>query len=253
MIRPFLAVVMMAAALPAVRSQDFTLTWYGQSFFRLESPKGKTIAFDPHAISEFGRPKVTAELILCSHRHDDHGQIEVIENHAAARVFHGLKEPVKSKPADWAKIDEKVGGIRIRTVPLYHDAVNGMQRGKNSAFVVEVEGLTVCHLGDLGHELDEAQAKLIGPVDVLLVPCGGIYTLNGDKARKVVAAIKPRRVVVPMHFGVPGYEDLLPVDEFLDALANVKKYPKTNALKIPAEGKGEPPIVAVLNWQKEEK
>jgi L-ascorbate metabolism protein UlaG (beta-lactamase superfamily) len=228
----------------------YTLRWHGQSFFSLETPKGKKIVFDPHAIPEFGRVKTTADLILCTHRHNDHAQFEIIENHAAARVLHGLKEAGKNRPSDWNKLDEKIGQIRVRTVGTYHDTTNGMQRGKNAAFVVEAEGLTVCHLGDLGHELDEGQVKAIGPVDILLVPVGGIYTINGEKARKVTEAIKPRLYAVPMHYGVPGYEDLLPADEFLDGQKTVKKYPNTNELKIPAGLKpDETYTVAVLNWK----
>ena len=230
----------------------FTLRWHGQSFFSLETPKGKKLVFDPHAIPEFGRQSTSADLILCTHRHNDHAQPERVENHAAARIFHGLKEAVKNKPPDWDKIDEKIGQIRIRTVGTYHDPLNGMQRGKNSIFIVEAEGLTFCHLGDLGHELDEGQVKAVGPIDVLLVPVGGIYTINGEKARKVTDALKPRLYAIPMHFGMPGYKDLLPVDEFLDGQKNVKKYPNTNELKIPAEMKVEGYIVAVLNWKKED-
>ena len=231
---------------------NFTLRWHGQSFISLETPKGKKLVFDPHAIAEFGRQSTTADLILCTHRHDDHSQVEIVENHSAARIFQGLKEPVKNKPPEWNKFDEKVGLLRIRTVGTYHDPLNGMQRGKNSVFVVEAEGLTFCHLGDLGHELDEAQVKAIGPIDVLLIPVGGIYTLNGTQARKVTEALKPRLYAVPMHFGVPGYEDLLPVDEFLDGQKSVKKYPNTNELKIPADLKADGYTVAVLHWKKEE-
>ena len=234
------------------QEHNFTLRWHGQSFFSLETPKGKKLVFDPHAIPEFGRQSTSADLILCTHRHNDHAQPERVENHAAARIFHGLKEAVKNKPPDWDKIDEKIGQIRIRTVGTYHDPLNGMQRGKNSIFIVEAEGLTFCHLGDLGHELDEGQVKAVGPIDVLLVPVGGIYTINGEKARKVTDALKPRLYAIPMHFGMPGYKDLLPVDEFLDGQKNVKKYPNTNELKIPAEMKVEGYIVAVLNWKKED-
>jgi L-ascorbate metabolism protein UlaG (beta-lactamase superfamily) len=235
-----------------LHADDYVLRWHGQAYFVVETPKGKKIAFDPHAIPEFGRPKVSADVIVCTHRHNDHAQPERIENHASARIFHGLKESKNNKPSDWNKIDETIGLIRIRSVPFYHDALNGMQRGKNSAFVVDAEGMVFCHLGDLGHELDENQAKLIGAVDVLLIPCGGIYTINGEKAKKVVEMIKPKRFVIPMHYGMPGYEDLLPVDEFLEGQKTVKKYPKTNELKIPTGEPPETPTVVVLNWQKDD-
>jgi L-ascorbate metabolism protein UlaG (beta-lactamase superfamily) len=251
MTRLLAAAVLLLAAAPAPAqppSKAFTLRWFGQSFFQLETPAGKKIVFDPHAIPEFGRPVVSADVILVSHRHSDHTQVEVIEGHKAARVFHGLKEPVKGRPADWNRIDEKVGTIRVRTLGTYHDAENGMQRGKNAAWVVEADGLTVCHLGDLGHDLTADQVKAIGKVDVLMVPVGGVYTINGETAKKVVAAIKPRLYVVPMHYGVPGYDDLLPADEFLDGQPHVKRTPGTNELVIPAGATADAPTVAVLGW-----
>jgi L-ascorbate metabolism protein UlaG (beta-lactamase superfamily) len=228
-------------------AKPFKLRWFGQSFFQLETPSGKKIVFDPHAIPQFGRPVVTADIILISHLHNDHAQPEVIENYKSARTFFGLKEVAKVKAPDWVKIDEKVGAIRIRTLGTYHDAENGLKSGKNSAFIVEAEGLTFCHLGDLGHELSPDQVKAIGKIDVLMIPVGGIYTINGETAKKVMGELKPRLFVVPMHYGVPGYDDLLPVDEFLEGQANVKKMPATNELIISADIKVDAPTVAVLS------
>jgi L-ascorbate metabolism protein UlaG (beta-lactamase superfamily) len=243
----FLASAVALTAGAQAPAKAFKLRWYGQSFFQLETPSGKKVVFDPHAIPEFARVQsVAADIIVCTHLHNDHAQPEVIENYKAARIFHGLKEKGKARTPDWNKVDEKVGAIRVRNLGTYHDAENGMVRGKNSVFVVEADGLTFCHLGDLGHELSAEQAKAIGPIDVLMVPVGGIYTINGEQARKVVAALKPRLFVVPMHYGLPGYDDLLPVDEFLDGLSNVKKTPNTNELVIPADAKADAAAVVVL-------
>jgi L-ascorbate metabolism protein UlaG (beta-lactamase superfamily) len=245
----FLASVVVQSQFASAQSpaKPFKLRWYGQSFFQLETPTGKKIAFDPHAIPEFGRPIVTADIILISHLHNDHAQPDVIENSKSARIFFGLKELAKGKAPDWVKIDEKVGAIRIRTLGTYHDAENGLKSGKNSVFIVEADGLTFCHLGDLGHELSADQVKAIGKIDVLLIPVGGIYTINGETARKVMAELKPRLFVVPMHFGVPGYDELLPVDEFLEGQSNVKKTPATNELTIPTDSKVDAPTVVVLS------
>jgi L-ascorbate metabolism protein UlaG (beta-lactamase superfamily) len=246
---PFTALLLVVA--PAQEPEKkLALRWFGQSFFQLETSAGKRIVFDPHAIPDFGRPIVKADIILCSHLHDDHTQLGSVEDAKAARIFYGLEEPKKGRPADWKKVDEMVGKVRVRTVPLYHDAEEGLARGKNSAWVVEADGLTFCHLGDLGHELTAGQVKLIGKVDVLMVPVGGIYTLNGELAKKVVAQIKPRLYVIPMHYGVPGYEDLLPADEFLDGQANVKKLTSTNELVIPADAKADAPTIVLLGWKK---
>ncbi len=228
-----------------------TLRWYGQSFFQLETAAGKRVAFDPHAIPQFGRPIVAADVVLVSHPHNDHNQVEVIDNLKAARVFEGVKPGAKGRGLDWNRVDEKVGGVRVRSVGTYHDAENGLKRGKNAVWVVEADGLTVCHLGDLGHELTPEQVRAIGPVDVLLIPVGGVYTLNGEQAKRVQAQLKPRRAVVPMHYGVPGYDDLLTPDEFLDGQSSVKRLPDTNEYSVPA---GDPPAdgpaVVLLGWQK---
>ena len=228
------------------------LRWYGQSMFQLETSLGKKVVFDPHAIPEFGRNVLAADVVVCSHLHNDHTQLASVQEPKAARVFYGLEETKKGRPPEWKKIDEKVGQVRVRTVGTYHDTEEGLSRGKNSVFVVEADGLVFCHLGDLGHELTPAQVKAIGPVDVLMVPVGGIYTINGGQAKRVVAQLKPRRFVLPMHYGVPGYDELLPADEFLDGQPDVKRMTNTNELVIPLDAKPDKPAVVVLGWKKDE-
>ena len=191
-----------------------TLRWYGQSFFVLESTKGTLVAFDPHAIEAFGRHEVNADLVLMSHLHDDHTQIGVIANGAKAKVVQGLR--VRGKTTEWVPADFTFKDVHVRSVGTYHDTVEGMQRGKNTVFIVEVDGLRIVHLGDLGHVLSPKDVQKIGPVDVLLVPIGGVYTINGSEAKKVVEQLKPKQFIVPMHYGVKGYDDLLPADEFLE-------------------------------------
>src|SRR3954465_5016634 len=104
--------VLLASAPAQEAGPKLILRWFGQSFFQLETPAGKKVVFDPHAIPEFGRHVVTADVILCTHLHTDHAQTEVVEGHKAARVFYGLKEPKKGRPADWNPVDERVGKIR---------------------------------------------------------------------------------------------------------------------------------------------
>jgi L-ascorbate metabolism protein UlaG (beta-lactamase superfamily) len=231
-------------------ARKVTLRWYGQSFFQLETSIGKVVVFDPHAIPAFGRPAVFADVVLISHTHNDHNQPEVLENAKAAQVFRGV---VEDKPGrqEWKAIDQKVGQIRIRTLATFHDPVNGMQRGKNTVWIVEADGLVFVHLGDLGHELTPEQVKAIGKVDVLMVPVGGIYTLNGEQAKKVVAQLKPRLYVLPMHYGVPGFDAVLGPEEFLDGQKNVKRMPETNELAIPVDVKTpDAPTVVLLGWKK---
>ncbi len=228
--------------------KPFTVRWFGQSFVQIETPGGKKVVFDPHAIPAFGRPAVSADVLLISHEHDDHNQTEILAE-KPARVFRGLKPATRGRSPEWNTINEKVGGITIKSVGTYHDAEQGLARGKNTVFVVEADGLRFVHLGDLGHELSDQQIKAIGTVDVLFVPIGGVYTINGTQAKKVIEKLKPRLYAIPIHYGVPGYDDLLTADEFLDGLTGVKKL-TTNELTIPPDLKAEKPTVVLLHWQK---
>ncbi|MGH7425619.1 MAG: MBL fold metallo-hydrolase, partial [Candidatus Methylomirabilales bacterium] len=111
------------------------------------------------------------------------------------KVIRGLSDGGKG----WAKVDQPVGAVRVATVPTFHDPTGGSQRGRNSVFIFEVDGLRVVHAGDLGHTLDAAQIKVIGRPDLLMIPVGGFYTIGPKEADEVIAALTPR-VVIPMHY-----------------------------------------------------
>ena len=224
---------------------NVTIRWHGQSFFEIESSKGTHVAIDPHAIEAYGKTEVTADVVLISHEHNDHNQVEVLKNAGRAKVIHGLR--VNGKRLDWNPIDESFRDIHIRSVGSYHDTTAGSERGKNTIFVIEMDGLHIVHLGDLGHVLSENTVRKIGPVDVLMVPVGGIYTINGSDAKKVVEQLKPRQYVLPMHYGTKAFDDVLPADEFLDEQTNVKKLP-TNKLVVATDFKPEQPVIVILNW-----
>jgi L-ascorbate metabolism protein UlaG (beta-lactamase superfamily) len=241
----------LGASAAAAEPNKIIIRWHGQSFFEIVTTKGTRIVFDPHLIEAYGRNVVSADLVLLSHEHSDHTQTSVVENLDKAKVLHGVKdEKGDGKKVDWNAIDETFKDVKIRTLGTFHDQMNGMQRGLNSIFILEFDGLKVVHLGDLAHALTDNQLKKLGDVDVLFVPVGGVYTLNGEDAAKVVKQIKPRRYVIPMHYGTPIYDDLLTADEFLDESKKdtIKKY-KTNELVIDPSAKapGEPEI-AVLHW-----
>src|SRR4051812_4953487 len=127
---------------------------------------------------------VEVNIVLVSHFHNDHTQVGILANRPD-EVLVGLDMP-KPGRTEWKDppIDKKIGDIRVRMVGTYHDTEMGMKRGKNAVWIVEVDGLIFCHLGDLGHELAQEQLEAIkasGPIDVLMVPVGGIYTLNGEQ------------------------------------------------------------------------
>ena len=173
--------------------------YFGNSFFVVESNKGVRVCFDPHLIPEYGRPpeSLKADIVVMSHNHNDHTAVEALANWNDAdkekrpKIIRGLKGT--GLRADWAAVDEKIGDIKIRTVGLYHDDIEGLRSGKVSAFIVEMDGWRICHLGDLGHTLTPAQVKAIGETDVLMIPVGGIYTINGSEAKTVMAQLKPKR------------------------------------------------------------
>lgn len=233
--------------------------WFGQSYFQIESAEGRKIVIDPHAIPAFGRQSTAAEFILVSHPHDDHSLIEIIEPPAGAKKFNEgdiLRGVVETKTGkqEWKVIDEKRGNIRVRNVATYHDTMNGLQRGKNSIWIIEMNGLVFCHLGDLGHELSAEQVKAVGKIDVLMIPIGGIYTINGEQAQAVMKQLKPRLYALPMHYGVPGYDELAGPEEFLDGVKkdDIKKTPLTNELVIPVDLKHDAPKIVLLGWKKAE-
>jgi L-ascorbate metabolism protein UlaG (beta-lactamase superfamily) len=232
-------------------AKHVTLRYYGNSFFQLETSTGKKIVFDPHAIRAFKQSDpVEADVVLISHFHNDHTQVGVLANRPQ-EVLVGLDMPKKGQ-TEWKEIDKKIGDVRVRTVGTYHDTEQGMKRGKVAVWVVETDGLVFCHLGDTGHLLSAEQVRQIGPVDVVMVPVGGIYTLNGEQAKKVVDQIKPRWYALPMHYGVKDFEDVLGPEEFLDGQKKVERRTDTNELVLPVGAK--PPAdgytVVLLGWEK---
>ena len=257
---PLVALLLAAAVSPA--AEKFTVRWLGQSFVIVETPSGKTIAFDPQVMTEFERKDpVKADYVCVSHPHNDHNRVEEAiadgKDPKKVKVFQGLKsDPDKpNRPAEWNKVDEKVTvgdkTYRFRAFGCYHDEMSGLKRGKNAAFVVEADGLTFCHLGDLGHTLTEAEAKVIGKIDVLFIPIGGTYTINSETAKEVVEVLKPSLYVIPIHFAVDNRpESLLGPDEFLEWFKDTKKMTETNELTILPGAKADKYTPVLLGWEK---
>lgn len=226
------------------------ITWHGHSFFEVKSSKGTNIVLDPHLIPIYGRVLgIKASAVLMSHNHNDHTQLGAIENiqDKEQKIIPGLKGG--GQRADWNPVDVQVKDVRIRSLGVYHDLEQGMKYGKNTVFIIEVDGWRVVHLGDLGHLLTPEQVKKIGPVDVLMVPVGGIYTINGSEAKKVVEQLKPREYIFPMHCGTKIYDELLPPDEFLEdqPRANVTSS-LDNTLTLNRDPQRPRPLIVLLNY-----
>jgi L-ascorbate metabolism protein UlaG (beta-lactamase superfamily) len=198
-------------------ADEVKIAWFGQSMFEIVSSKGTRIVLDPQNLEEYRVKPLKADLVLMTHFHTDHTATTVIENIKDAKQYNALK---KSGPGgavvDWNVVDEKFKDVHFQSLGTYHDSMSGLKNGKNGVWIVDVDGLRIVHLGDLGHQLNTTQLKRIGTVDVLMIPVGGVYTLNALEAFKVIEQIKPRRYVLPMHYGTPIYTDLLPLKYFTD-------------------------------------
>ena len=176
------------------------LTWYGHSCFLLESAEG-SVVFDPYApgsVPGVELPVLTADAVLCSHGHRDHGCQEAVTRSGATPRFS------------------------VTRIESFHDDRQGALRGGNTIHVVEADGLRVAHLGDLGEALNEAQLAALGKVDVLLIPVGGYYTIDAPTADAAARAVGAR-LVVPMHYRGEGfgYDVIAPVEDFLALRADV--------------------------------
>jgi L-ascorbate metabolism protein UlaG (beta-lactamase superfamily) len=256
--RTFAALAVLLAASVSASADDkppVKIIWHGQSFFEVISSKGTRVILDPHAIESYGRIEVQGDLILMSHLHSDHTQVQVVDDYKKVKTYNALKD-VKGdgRRIEFNPVDDSLKDVKFHDVSAFHDNAEGMVRGRNGIWVLEMDGLRIVHLGDLGHLLSDEQLKEIGAVDVLMIPVGGIYTLNGTDAKKVIEQLHVRRYVIPMHYGIPKiFDDLLPLDEFLDGLKPqvVKKFDATNELTVdPASEAPREPIFAILNWTK---
>src|SRR5690348_11474227 len=121
-----------------------------------------------------------AEVVTVSHGHDNHSYTQVVRD--GAYEIHG--------PGEY-----EIAGVSVIGVPTYHDAEKGAKQGRNTVYVIEIDDVRVCHLGDLGHKLDDVEAEAVASPDVLLVPVGGHTAMNAAQAAEVVRQLEPRYVV----------------------------------------------------------
>ena len=164
------------------------LTWLGHGCFRLRG-KNASVVTDPFPPSiGLKLPKLEAELVTVSHPH---------ENHSYTQAVAGGGYRIEG-PGEY-----EVAGVSVFGLPTFHDASSGAERGRNTVYVIELDDVRICHLGDLGHRLGDQDAEAIGTVDVLLVPVGGHNTVNAAQAAEIVTQLEPK-IVIPMHYATPG-------------------------------------------------
>jgi len=171
-------------------------------------------------------PGLAAHIVTVSHQHLDHNAVKTVA---------GSPGIVKKEGR------QKIGDIMVIGIHTFHDAAKGSQRGGNIIFVIEAEGLRVCHLGDLGHVLDEDQVSQIGAVDILMIPVGGFYTIDAGAAVQVVNQLKPK-IVLPMHYKT-SYIDF-PISTADPFLKNYAHYRTTSELEAAEEKL--PPVQEVV-------
>lgn len=197
------------------------IRYLGHSSFLLTSNAGVTVVTDPYA-SEVGfrMPKISADIVTVSHRHFDHDNVKAVEGNPLV---------IENEP----KLT--VCGINIRTVKSFHDDAEGKKRGDNRIFIFNFDGLNVCHLGDLGEPLSVGLVEKIKPVDVLMIPVGGKYTIDASMAKEYVERLSPK-IVIPMHFHVAGGKiDIAGVDGFLQLFERVIiEIPEKNEIELSA-------------------
>ena len=190
------------------------ITWLGHSCFKIQTKPQKdsdeiTVITDPYDRATGLRlPRTTAQIVTVSHSHHDHNFIDGVSG-----------EPF---------VINQVGEYEVRQIFIYglasfHDKNQGQDLGKNIIYKIQSEGLTIAHLGDLGHPLDNGLLEKLEGTDILFVPVGGEATLSGKQAAEIVAQIEPR-IVIPMHYKIPGLTIKLDTaDGFLREMGASKK------------------------------
>jgi len=166
---------------------------------------------DPYSVGggiDYSPIKETADIVVVSHDHFDHNAVSAVPGKPEVVRGSGIRT---------------VRGIRFRGVATYHDASQGKQRGANTVFCFTLDDIRLCHLGDLGHLLSQAQIDEIGGVDILFVPTGGFYTIDAASASTVCDQLRPK-VIIPMHFKTPKCDfPITGVEDFIHGKRNVKK------------------------------
>ncbi|MBC7326950.1 MBL fold metallo-hydrolase [bacterium] len=207
------------------------ILWLGHACFLITSSSGLRIITDPYEPNIGYAPvNESADIVTVSHDHFDHNAVKEVK---------GNPEIVRKSAT--------VKGITFKGVELFHDDARGSKRGRNTVFVFNVDGINICHMGDLGHIPSTDQLRELGDVNILLIPVGGFYTIDARQATQIVDALKPN-IVIPMHYKTEKIDfPISTVDEFLRGKENVERLPylEVNKDNLPA-----PVKVVVLQYER---
>lgn len=186
------------------------IEWLGHASFLITSQDGTRIITDPYGQFDglnYEPISESADIALVTHQHGDHYGGKV----------GGSPEEITGTGTTTVK------GIEFKGIASHHDQSGGKERGDNVIFCFEIEGVKLCHLGDLGHPLSREQAAQIGQVDILFVPVGGFFTIDAREATEICDQINPA-VIIPMHVRNKKCDfPIATVEDFLSGKENVEK------------------------------
>jgi len=154
--------------------------------------EGVRVAIDPFSNIGYPMPEVEADIVAVSHEVPDHNNVRLIKGRP--EILRGLEPGGR----DWSRVQHSLKDVRIAALPAYHDKVQGKERGLHSVFLVEASGVRIAHLSDID-DMPQETLKALGRVDVLLVPVGGVHSLDAADATKVVERLRPA-VAIPIHY-----------------------------------------------------
>lgn len=211
------------------------ITHLGHASFKIRG-KNVIVVTDPFDPGMLGIkfPKIEADVITISHGHNDHNFISAVEGQPI----------IVSGPGEY-----EIKGVKIIGVATYHDGSKGSERGKNTIYRIIVDGVSIVHCGDLGHKLDDVQLEMLEGANILMIPVGGFYTIDGAVASEVVSQINST-IIIPMHYNSPNldqktFSKLTSANPFLKEMGKegITSQPKLVITKdkLPLE-----PIVVVL-------
>lgn len=212
------------------------IDWFGHACFRLRGRDG-TVITDPYSKDiglSFARPR--GDIVTISHDHPGHSFAKGVKGDP--KVING--------PGEY-----EIKNVFVTGVPTYHDKKGGKERGANTVYVFDIDGMTICHLGDLGHVPTQPQAEALGNVDVLLIPVGGVSTIGASEAAEIVSMLEPQ-IVIPMHFMHPELKFKLdPVAKFFKEMG-IKQSDQVASLKVTKDSlSGETQVILLEAKQKE--
>jgi L-ascorbate metabolism protein UlaG (beta-lactamase superfamily) len=216
------------------------IRWFGQSFFEITTntdiKKSVKVYIDPYDASIGLNPPtgLAADMVMVSHQHPDHNNVKLFSDPGILIDTTG---------------EYSVAGVDIKGMLTYHDTKSGAELGVNIIYLLESEGIRIAHLGDLGHLLSDSQIREIDGVDILMIPVGGKYSINGKDAVKTIKQIEPK-IVIPMHYKIPGIKvELADLDSFCKEMGICISEPaqKLSVKKASLEGKEMEVVVLEAN------